>query len=78
MSFSSGGEFEIANPELSQADTDAIRALIDNITRMWYRDTSLETIASESAEDYFNGLITAPDAARVIQNRVMIYISEQS
>jgi len=77
-SFSGGGMLEIENPELSQAEADTVRAFIDSITRMWYRDTSLETIVSESAEDFFNGMTTASEAARVVQSRVTVYISEHS
>jgi len=31
----------------------------------------------ESATDFFNGLISAEDAARIIQSRVSIFLAEQ-
>jgi len=63
---------------LTQAEADQIRNLIDNTTRVYSYDDALWDIVRESASDFFNGLITAQDAARVIQSRASIYISEQS
>ena len=59
-------------------EVDTVRDLINNTTRMRSDDETLWLLISETAADYFNGMITAQDAARIIQNRVTIYLAEQS
>ena len=63
---------------LSQKDVDLFRDTVNNITRMSCFDEALWNIISETATDYFNGRHTAQDAARIIQSRAAIYLSEQS
>ncbi len=46
--------------------------------QIFYYDRELFKIILEEAEVYFNGDITAAEAARRIQNRVEIYLSERS
>ena len=62
---------------LSQKEADMLGNLIDNITRVSGHDDALWTIVRESAEDFFNGSITAQDAARIIQSRAALYLAEQ-
>ena len=50
---------------------------IKNTTRIRNFDEALWNIINETASDFFNGLITAETAARIIQNRASIYISEK-
>ena len=78
---STGPGFILEDPEdiaISQEEADKLRDFVDNITRIRSYDDTLWTIISEGAEDYFNGRGTAKDAARIIQSRVSIYLSEQS
>jgi len=65
--------------EPTQEDVDEIVALINSTTKITGHGSAfaLANIISESAEDFFNGLISAEDAARIIQNRVTIYLAEQ-
>jgi ABC-type glycerol-3-phosphate transport system substrate-binding protein len=65
---------------LTQADADRLFALIDSITftASWNIDEGLMNIIKEGAEDFFNGVRSAADAARIIQSRASIYVSEQS
>jgi len=72
----SGSTLEF-DPKLSQSDVDALRYLIDNIVNVWNDEVTVWGIVSESATDFFDGRITAQDAARIIQSRVSIYLSEQ-
>jgi ABC-type glycerol-3-phosphate transport system substrate-binding protein len=67
----------LAIPVLSAEEAGQIRALIDSIDGVLDRDEMLRNIISESASDFFNGQTTASDAARVIQSRASIYMSEQ-
>jgi len=62
----------------TQEDVDRINDFVDSITRMHSDDRDLWRIVREGAEDFFNGRTTAQDAARVIQNRASIYLSEQT
>ncbi|MDR2598755.1 MAG: extracellular solute-binding protein, partial [Oscillospiraceae bacterium] len=61
---------------LSHEDADVIRTLINNTTKMVRDSDTIWDLVSESAEDFFNGRLTAEEAARIIQSRVMIYLSE--
>jgi len=78
MSFMHGGATITVEP--TQKDADEIAALINTTTKITGHggDEKLRDIIIESATDFFNGLISAEDAARIIQSRVTIYMSEQS
>lgn len=62
---------------LTQADVNQIMALIDSVSGAFDYEETLTNLIMEGVEDFFNGRGTAQDAARVLQNRVSIYISEQ-
>ena len=64
--------------ELTQEDLNAIRNLVDSTSSLESNENELWVIVRESSSDYFNGLITAQEAARIIQSRVTIYLAEQS
>jgi len=73
------GEDDLIKIEgLSQKDVDLFRDTVNSITRMSCFDETLWDIISETATDFFNGRHTAQDAARIIQSRATIYLSEQS
>lgn len=55
--------------------TDALFAESQQL--FYYHDRELFNIVMEEAEVYFNGDITAAEAARRIQNRVEIYLAER-
>jgi len=76
--FMSWDGFMLEMETLTQADADQIMALIDSASGSVGQDDALWTIISECASDFFSGKSTAQDAARIIQNRASIYISEQS
>ncbi|MDR2599551.1 MAG: extracellular solute-binding protein [Oscillospiraceae bacterium] len=61
----------------TQAEVDDFYALLDSMNRLLEYDDVLINIIRESAEDYFNGLRTVEEAARIIQSRASIYVSEQ-
>jgi len=66
---------------IMQEDVANIMTLIDSlsVTTGWTSlDDTFWNIIFESAEDFFNGQNTAQDAARVMQSRAAIYISEHS
>jgi ABC-type glycerol-3-phosphate transport system substrate-binding protein len=73
-----GEDDKIELQGFSQENVDMLRDTVNNITRMSCFDDTLWNIISETAIDYFNGRHTAQDAARIIQSRVTIYLSEQS
>jgi len=66
--------------EPTQEEVDEIVSLINSTTKRVGQgaDEMLMNIIIESATDFFNDLITAEDAARIIQNRVSIFLAEQS
>ncbi|MDR2569478.1 MAG: extracellular solute-binding protein [Oscillospiraceae bacterium] len=61
----------------SQEEVDNLRTFINSIDKMIEYDDVLYKIITESAMDYFNGIRTVEEAARIIQNRASIYVSEQ-
>jgi len=63
---------------VTQEDVDMLVALIDSITNIASYDEALMNIINEGASDFFTGRSSAQDAARIIQNRASILISEQS
>jgi len=71
------GEVMYAKP-ITQADVDLIMSLIDNSFGIISYDDALMNIINEGASDFFNGSRSAQDAARIIQSRAAIYVSEQS
>ncbi|MDR2599512.1 MAG: hypothetical protein LBC73_04480 [Oscillospiraceae bacterium] len=71
-------DFTVRWTPLTPEDVDLILALIDSLHGTVGRDQALFDIISEDAARYFNGQATARDAARVIQNRISLYVSEAS
>ena len=63
---------------LTQEHADNIKALIDSAIGVYSDTDPLWDMIYESLSDYYNGMITAQDAARIIQNRASIFVSEQS
>ena len=78
MSFLHDGVLITVEP--TQEDVDDIISLINSTTKIAGHgsDATLGILITESATDFFNGLISAEDAARIIQNRVSIFLAEQS
>jgi len=68
---------EMDSIPLTQEEADQIRGLISGEAFNTENDLGLWTIVSEEAARYFRGQITAQEAARIIQNRASIYMSEQ-
>ena len=63
---------------LSQYEVDAINNLIRNTTKYYVYDTNLMNIITEETDAYFAGQKSAAEAAKQIQSRAAIYVSEQS
>ena len=63
---------------MTKEEDDQLMTLIDSLSGISIFDVSLLNIVTEGASDFFNGRSSARDAARIIQSRVSIYISEQS
>ncbi|MDR2589646.1 MAG: hypothetical protein LBC71_01475 [Oscillospiraceae bacterium] len=66
---------------LTQADVDLLLELINTLHSTINNsplDWAFWDIISESAVDYFNGIRSAEDVARIIQSRMVIYVSERS
>jgi len=78
-----GGNFasiDVTISPLTQAEKDQFYEMIHFATSTRWGDDayiSLMNIVLETASDYFSGLITAEDAARIIQSRASILAAEQ-
>ena len=62
---------------ISQDEADTINMILEN-SSILFEGMALLNIISETSSDYFNDKINAQEAARIIQSRASIYISEQS
>lgn len=71
------GEHEIKIYALSQEMADQVRSVIDNCTRILHYDDQLYSTVWEESAPFFEGQKTADDVARLIQNKVSIYVNEQ-
>ena len=73
------GNIPIEITAMSQSDVDMFLEFLDFISNKadlnWH--VGLMDIIMEGANDYFNGLVTAKEAARVIQSRASMYVAEQ-
>jgi len=64
------------NP-ISQDEADMIMAIVSS-SNITFEDEVLWNIIREGALDFFRGLVSAEDAARVIQSRASIYLAERN
>ncbi len=64
--------------EMKEWETDLLRDYIHGIRTCQYYDTKMYTILMEEAEKMLAGDQTPEEAAKMIQSRVSIYLSEQS
>lgn len=63
----------------TQEDADLIRSLVENtVIAVGDNSDQISSIINEEAASYFSGEKSAQDVAATIQNRVSIYVSEQS
>jgi len=73
-----GRDMMITLTAMTQEELNQIMALIDSVSGIASYDEALMNIINEGAADFFSGRSSAQDAARIIQSRTSIYISEQS
>jgi len=70
------GNFQLRG--YTQAEIDQVMQVIESASSIASYDEALMNIIMEGAQDFFTGRSSAQDAARVVQNRASIYVSEQS
>lgn len=63
---------------LTQEESDKLRELVSSLSVIRFRYADVTNIIEEEASSFFNGAKTADDVAKIIQNRVGIYLSEHS
>jgi len=80
--FSAGGfmgmDKNIEIPAFSEERAAVLRYIMESITHEANPEPLIFRIILEEASTFFDGAQTVQDAARIIQSRVSIYISEQS
>ena len=72
------GNTEYPMGELTQEQADAFRAYVDGAGIAGTYDTDIMEIITDEAGAYFAGDKTAEEVAKLIQNRVSIYLGETS
>lgn len=60
----------------SKNDVEAVRKLIENISGKHAYHNDIMNIIDEEAESYFCGQKSIEQAAKIIQNRVQLYLDE--
>ena len=63
---------------LTQEERDDLERYIRGCTTYMMLDSTVKNIVLEEAGKYFSGDCTAEDAAKAIQSRAALYLSEQS
>jgi ABC-type glycerol-3-phosphate transport system substrate-binding protein len=71
-------EMSVADSPLSQTQADSLTAIIDKADHLYGAYSEVKSIVMEEAEAYFSGDKTAAETSGIIQNRVSIYLAEQS
>lgn len=72
------GDKSVEIGDLTQSERDYIVQYIENITTVEVSDSKLVDIVTEETDGFFNGNKTADETAKMLQNRISIYVSEQS
>lgn len=72
------GDTEYTMAPLTQEQVDDFKTLIDGATPGGAYDTDIQEIIQDEAGAYFAGDKTADEVAKLIQNRVSIYLGENS
>ena len=67
-----------ASYEMTAQDKDAMRELMNQLTVHRPISGTIIMIVTEEYSAFYRGMQTAEDAARIIQNRVAIYLSERA
>jgi hypothetical protein len=67
----------VSNGSVTQADVDRFMDVLNEKTYLYLRDDDLMDIIYEEAVACFAGDKTSEETAEIIQNRVMIYLSER-
>ncbi|MCH5193169.1 MAG: extracellular solute-binding protein [Oscillospiraceae bacterium] len=62
----------------SQSDIDRINTLVTSVSRRELYNSTIREIAAEEASAYFAGSKSAKETADMIQNRVKLYLTENS
>lgn len=65
-------------PPMSQEQVDTAVAMIESITKHPYMDNDIMNIINEEMGAFFSGQKNAKEVADVIQNRVQLYVDENS
>ncbi len=63
---------------LSQAQLDELIAFIKSVKELSYYDTDIQNIIVEEAAPFFSGQKSAEEVAAIIQNRVQLFVDENS
>ena len=72
-------DFEMEIMAATQEEVDAVKKLIESAEKISGSvDEQLVNIITEESEPFFKGQKTAKDVAGIIQNRIQIYVNENS
>lgn len=63
---------------MTRADIDAVYAMIDGIQQTPDPDGKLTSMIMEEAQIYFTGAKSLDETVKVIEDRISLYISENS
>lgn len=77
--YSSGSDvIDLSQIKVTQEDVDKVMYIIENTENTMSYDSSILNIITEETSAFFAGQKSAADTAKIIQDRVRTYVSEQS
>ena len=77
--YSSGSDvIDLSQIQVTQEDVDKVMYIIENTENTMSYDSSILNIITEETSAFFAGQKSAADTAKIIQDRVRTYVSEQS
>ena len=71
-------DFYIEVYAMSEEQEAQLRELVGSVERCYRYDQNIMNLVTEESADFFAGNKTAEQAASLIQDRVSIYVAEQS
>lgn len=72
------GDWEYTYHVCTQEEAEELTELIEGVESRYNYDSTLFSMISEEAEPFFKGQKTVDEAAAIIQNRISLYLSENS
>jgi len=72
-----GGSVPVYIFAMTEKEAEAIREIVYNARMSHHFNETIAAIVEENSKDFFNGIRSAEDTARIMQNRIQTFLNEQ-